>query len=115
MSKTLRELATDLIEFIINMHKNSHDSGSFQKQRYNNLKLEMADPRLFKTPQIKIFVGISEASFDLVGLQKISGSLGPDERYVLRWLSKDTVMNELREIWKNAEQQVGKAYGSDSD
>ncbi len=111
MGKTLRELSTDLIEFIVNMHNNSHDSGSFQKQRYNNLKLEMADPRLFKTPQVKIFIGISEATFDLVGLQKISGSLGPDERYVMRWLSKDTVINDLNEMWKNAEQQVGKAYG----
>lgn len=110
MGKTLRELSTDLVEFIINMHNNAHDSGSFHKQRYNNLKLEMADPRLYKTPQIKIHVGISEAVFDLANLQKISGSLGPDERYVMRWLSKDTVINELNEMWKNAEQQVGKAY-----
>lgn len=111
MAKTLRELAVDLVEFIINMHSNAHDTSSFKKQRYNNLKLEIADPRLFKTPQVKIFVGISEATFELIGLQKISGSLGPDERYIMRWLAKNSVLNELNEIWKTAEQQAGKAYG----
>lgn len=110
MGKNIRELSTDLVDFIVSMHNNAHDSGSFKKQRYNNLKLEMADPRLFKTPQIKIHIGISEAVYDLSVMQKISGSLGPDERYVTRWLSKDYIINDLNEIWKNAEEQVGKAY-----
>lgn len=114
MGKTLRELSSDLMEFIVNMHNSAHETGGFKKQRYNNLKVDVMDPRLTRTPQAKITIGISESVYDLVTLQKISGGLGPDERFIQRWLGKESVLADLNEAWKKAEHQVGKAQGADN-
>ena len=108
MSKTLNELAQDLKEYIYELQSDAHNIGGFNKYRYNNLKVEIADPRTTKTPQVTITVGMSEVVFNLNTKEKVKGGLGPDERYVIRWLNRDGVVNELKEILKQTKRKVSK-------
>ena len=115
MAKTLNELSRELKDFIIDIQTDAYNKGSVNKYRYNNLKLEVLDPRLNKIPQVKIVIGISEAIFNIANAEKTSGGLGPDERYVLRWLMKSSVVGDLRGAWARAEEHIGKSQGSQED
>ncbi len=112
MAKTLSELSRLLKEFIIEYHGASSDKGPY-KHRYNNLKIDVLDPRTSKIPQISVSIGISEATFNLLTSEKTSGGLGPDEKYVLRWLDRGSNREELKEILKSAQKHIGKANTSD--
>lgn len=115
MSKTLRELSREMREFIIELQSDSYNITGFKKYRYNNLKIEVLDPRITAFPQAKVTIGMSEAVFNINSLEKISGGLGPDERYVIRWFMRDVNLQEVKEAWKRAEQQIGKATGAQED
>lgn len=111
MGKTLSELSRSLKEFIADS-QDAHSGGDIKKQRYNNLKIDIVDPRASKTPQIIVSIGISEAVFNIITGEKTNGGLGPDERYVLRWLDRGSNREELKEILKDAQKHVGKAKAS---
>ena len=110
MSKTLNELSSSLKEFIANS-QDAHTSSDVKKYRYNNLKIDISDPRTTKTPQIIITIGMSEAAFNVMTGEKISGGLGPDERYVIRWMDRGSNREELKAILKDAQKHIGKATG----
>lgn len=40
-----------------------------------------------------------------------TAELGPDERYVLRWLEKPNTIPALMECWREREKRRGKATG----
>lgn len=105
MGKSLHELSLDLIDYVVDMHRGQDSMSGFNKSRYNNLKLEISSPKETKVPQLKISIGISQAIFNLMPMQKVMGSLGPDERYVYRWISRDSVYNDLIGMWKVAEEE----------
>lgn len=113
MAKTLNELSRELRDFIIELQSDAHNITGFKKYRYNNLKIEVMDPRTTPFPQVKITIGMSEAIFNMLTIEKIAGGLGPDERFVLRWFTKSNNMNELKEAWNRAEKQVGKAQAAE--
>jgi len=66
--------------------------------KYNNLKMYM-DPKKCSTPHIIIRLGISEAIFAIKDWEKISGSLGSDERYLKRWIERTQEQFELQTLW----------------
>ena len=113
MSKTLNELSRELRDFIFELQDDPHNVTGFKKYRYNNLKIEVMDPRTTPNPQVKITIGMSEATFNIITSEKIAGGLGPDERFVIRWLGKELNLGELKEAWRRAEKQVGKAKGAE--
>ncbi len=113
MGKTANDLTRDLKEFIINVQSDAHNQDFVNRYRYNNLKLEVLDPRLNKIPQVKITLGISEVVYNIQTGEKVSGGLGPDDRYVLRWVMKSSVISDLRELWQMAEANQGKATSYD--
>lgn len=107
MAKTLNELASELKVYLIEIQSDAHNKGNLRPERYNNLTLKMniaANP----TPHVKLFIGMSSAEFDLRTGDKVDGGLGPDERYVLRWLGKTNTMPALRICWSNAEKNRGR-------
>lgn len=106
MSKTLNELAGELKECIINLQSDAHNSAGIRKERYNNLKLEM-DVAGNPQPHVKISITMSEAEFDLNSGEKVSGGLGPDERYVLRWFGKTNTLSDLKACWQEIESRRG--------
>ena len=80
MAKTLNELASDLKQFITEEQLDAHNSG-----------------------------GMSSAEYLLPSGQKIEGGLGPEERYVTKWLGKSETMTNLQETWKEITKSRGRA------
>ena len=50
-------------------------------------------------PIFKISRGISEATYNIVTMEKLSGSLSQDEKYIQRWLKNTSVIMDLKELW----------------
>ncbi len=98
MAKTLNELAGDLKEAIIDAQSDAHNKSNMNAARYNNLKLTM-DPQASANPEVVISLAMSEATFNIKTGEKVNGSLGPDERYVLKWLGKTNTLPALNECW----------------
>lgn len=95
--KTLHELATKLQQYIIKSQQDAHNSTNMNITKYNNLKLRMETKLHY--PNVIISIGISEATFNIREGTKTDGSLGPDERYVKKWLGGNSVISDLREIY----------------
>lgn len=94
---TLHELATKLQESIIKQQENAHDSTNLNVSKYNNLKLKMNSSLHY--PHVIVIIGISEATYNIKEGTKTDGGLGPDEKYVRKWLSNSLIMAELKEIY----------------
>ncbi len=109
MTKTLNELSRELRDFLVEIQSDAHNVGSVKAYRYNNLKIQVSDPRTVKTPQVIVTIGMSEASFNLLTNEKVSGGLGPEERYVIRWFDRGSNKEELKDAYRRAEKQIGKA------
>lgn len=107
MAKTLNELASELKEYIINSQSDAHNKGSLRPERYNNLTLKMNIAQN-PTPHVVITIAMSEAEFNIRNGEKVSGSMGPDERYVLRWMEKPNTLPNLNTCWSNAEKNRGR-------
>lgn len=95
--KTLHELATKLQQYIIKSQQDAHNSTNMNITKYNNLKLRMETKLHY--PNIIVTIGISEAIFNIREGTKTDGSLGPDERYVKKWLGSSSVIADLKEIY----------------
>ena len=94
--KTLNEMAQDLQDYILSSQQDAHNSSGFNAYRYNNLKLRMETRIPF--PNLVIRIGISEVMYNLKDQSKADGSLGPDERYVKKWICMQVNLTELRRI-----------------
>ena len=99
MAKTLNEHASDLKKYIVELQSDGHNDGSVRVERYNNLKLSM-EPNSNHNPHVIIDLSMSAAEFDIKTGQKQNGGLGPDERYVIRWLGKSGILPALLETWR---------------
>lgn len=106
MGRSLNELVTHLKETIENLQSDAHNIAGFNKHRYNNLKIII--PEYASGPkEFKIRIGISEAAYDLNTMEKKSGSLGQDEKYIQRWLKNSTVIMDLKALFDNLETKSG--------
>ena len=95
--KTLHEMAVKLQESIIAQQEDAHNSTTLNVTKYNNLKLKMSTKYTY--PHVIITIGISEAIFNIADGTKTDGGLGPDEKYVKKWLGTSTVIADLKEIY----------------
>ncbi len=98
MVKSLNELAGELKTLIVDLQSDAHNKGNLRMERYNNLKLQM-EPTRNSSPHVVVVLAMSNAEFDISTGQRISGGLGPDERYVLRWFNKTGTLAALQETW----------------
>ena len=112
MPKTLNELAGELKTLIVELQSDAHNKTNVNAQRYNNLKLSM-DIAKEATPHVVVNIAMSEAIFNINTAEKMSGGLGPDERYVLRWFSKGSTLEALKECWTSREKSRGTANDGD--
>lgn len=95
--KTLHELAQKLQEYIIRSQQDAHNSTNMNITKYNNLKLKMNSK--YHYAHVIITIGISEAVFNIADGTKTDGSLGPDEKYVRKWLGTSSIISDLKEIY----------------
>ena len=93
---TLNELANKLQAFIIEQQVDPHNLRQLSVHRYNNLKLKIAQ---LSYPNIIVCIGISEATYNLEDGSKVDGGLGQDERYVRKWLGRNSILKELKELY----------------
>ena len=107
MPKTLNEHADDLKRYIIELQSDAHNKGSVRVERYNNLKLTM-EPNSNSNPHIVVDMSMSAAEFELKMGQKLNGGLGPDERYVFRWLNKSGTLPALMDTWQGIVKNNGR-------
>ena len=93
----LNELATKLQEFIIRSQSDAHNGRGFSKSRYNNLKLKISST--LEYPNVIVAIGISEATYNIEDGTKTDGSLGPDEKYIYKWIGKSNIQHALKELY----------------
>jgi len=105
--KTLKELADELREMIIDLHSDAHNKVNFRPERYNNLKLDMKISQN-PNPHVIITLSMSSAEFDLKTHEKTNGGLGQDEKYAIRWLEKPNTIESLMNCWSNLEKNRGR-------
>ncbi len=100
MAATLNEMANKLQAYIIDLQSDAHSSTSMNLNltKYNNIKLAMDET--IRYPHVIIRIGISEATYSLRDGIRVDGGLGPDEKYVHKWLSNYTTISELEEIYR---------------
>ncbi len=108
MGKNLKELSDDLKAYMIEQQSDAHNRGNLRKERYNNLKFSM-DIAKNSSPHLVINLGMSEAEFSLRSKEKNNGGLGPDEKYVYRWLDKGSNLADLNECWIQIARERGRA------
>ncbi len=94
--KTLHEMASKLQQYIIRSQQDAHNQTNMNITKYNNLKLKM-DTKIHY-PHVIICIGISEATFNIADGTKTDGGLGPDEKYVRKWLGGSNIISDLKEI-----------------
>jgi hypothetical protein len=100
MAKSFNEMSNLLRDLIKDMNSDAHNSRSFKEERYNNLKMTM-DPTSDANPHVIITIGVSEAKYSITTMQRINGSLGPDEKYINRWFNRVGVIDSLKDLWKD--------------
>ncbi len=102
MAKTLNELTIELKDFILDTLNDPRSKVKVKRYEFNALDVTM-DPDRESMPHIIVSMGISEAVFSIETGKKITGGMGPVERYVLKWLEKGLTLQKLRETWMSAE------------
>ena len=102
MAKTLNELTIELRDFILDTLNDPRSKVKVKRYEFNALEVSM-DPARERVPHIIVSMGISEDLFNIDTGNKISGSMGPIERYVLKWLEKGLTLQKLRETWMSTE------------
>jgi len=99
MGKSFNELSGNLKALIKDLNSDAHNARSFKEEHYNNMKMSM-DPQKESRPHVTITISMSEATYSIDTGERLKGSLGPDEKYVIRWLKKSGVIDNLKEMWK---------------
>src|SRR5574344_2060586 len=99
MSYKSHMLEEQLKEFLVDEQRDSYNVKSLNLYRYNNLKFSM-NAKQYSQPHFIITLGISEAVYSISDCDKISGSLGPEDRYIYRWFGRANIKFELEELWK---------------
>jgi hypothetical protein len=102
MSGEIRRLEESLKEFLSGADGNTNNSRQANLYKYNNLKIFM-EPKYNEKPHFIVRIGISEATYLILGNEKISGGLGSDERLIRRWADKPYVKADLNIAWANSQ------------
>lgn len=106
MFSEFHTLEESLKVFLAETQNDHYGSRNMNMHKYHNLKIYM-DLKKSEIPHFIVRIGISEAMYNIEKGEKISGSLGPDERLVKRWLDRNLSKMNLGAIWtKNNKTKV---------
>ena len=96
---SFRELEGNLKTYLIEVQSDAHNVKTMAASRYNNITISMF-PLKLPVPHVSIKMGMSEATFNLDTFEKLSGGLGFEERFVLRWFGRSGIKARLDECWQ---------------
>lgn len=113
MSNEFHTLEESLKNFFAEICNDSRNARSMNVYKYNNLKIYI-DPKKSNIPHFIVRIGISEALYDLVKGEKISGGLGSDEQIVRKWIHKNLGRMNLGFMW-NDYKKVKTIMGKEED
>ena len=98
MAESIRVFENSLRDYLINVQSDSYNTNGKVEYKYNNLKVYM-EPKKTSVPHFWVSVNISAACYQIDPLEKIDGSMGGDERFILLWASRPNINGELRKHW----------------
>lgn len=98
MPESIRVFENSLRDYLINVQTDSYNTHGKVEQKYNNLKFYM-DPKKISTPHFWVSVNISAVCYAIDPVEKLDGSMGSDERFVLMWANRPNINGELRKHW----------------
>lgn len=105
MVDNFHSMEESLKDFLSEEQSDGYNSKSANFYKYNNLKL-FIDPHKCNIPHFIIRIGISEAIYNASNGEKISGGLGPDERYIRKWMEKNLSKMNIDLAWKEANKAI---------
>ena len=95
---TFKDTEDSLRSYIIQEQSDAHNTRTLNVAKYNNIKVWM-DPSKNPMPHVFIRISISEAAYSLDNFNKLSGGLGYEERFVLKWFGRYGIKEKLMELW----------------
>lgn len=98
MPESIRAFENSLRDYLINIQTDSYNSNNKIEYKYNNLKVYM-NPKKTSVPHFWVSVNISAACYQIDPLEKIDGSMGSDERFVMMWAGRPNINGELKKHW----------------
>lgn len=98
MPESIRAFENSLRDYLINIQTDSYNSNNKIEYKYNNLKVYM-DTKKTSVPHFWVSVNISAACYQIDPLEKIDGSMGSDERFVMMWAGRPNINGELKKHW----------------
>lgn len=98
---SFNDLEDNLKRFILDEQSDAHNIRNVNVTKYNNMKIWM-DASKYQMPHFIVRITISEAVFSLNDCVKINGSLGYEERLVIKWFGRMGVRDKLRELWNSS-------------
>jgi DNA repair exonuclease SbcCD ATPase subunit len=98
MAESIRVFENSLRDYLIDVQSDAYNSGQKIRYKYNNLKVYM-EPRKCNIPHFWVSSNISAACYQIDPLERIDGSMGSDERYILLWASRSNINGELKKHW----------------
>ena len=98
MPESIRVFENSLREYLLNVQADSYNTQVKIQHKYNNVKVYM-DPKKLSTPHFWVSVNISAVCYQIDPLEKIDGSMGSDERFVMMWAGRPNINGELKKHW----------------
>lgn len=98
MAESIKVFENSLRDYLVNAQQDSYHGAGKIEYRYNNLKVYM-EPKKNKTPHFYVSLSISEACYMINPVEKLSGSMGTDERFIVMWANRPNINGELRKHW----------------
>lgn len=98
MTESIRVFENSLRDFLINIQTDAYNTQGKVEYKYNNLKVYM-EPKKKSIPHFWVAVNISAACYQIDPVEKIDGSMGSDERYILKWAARPNINGELKKHW----------------
>ena len=95
------DIEYSLKQYLIEEQSDNYNTSHANIAKYNNLKASML-PQKEKAPHLMVRIGISEGFFSIDDATVISGGLGSDTRYVIRWLRRNFQRIDFKALWEEA-------------
>ena len=98
MPESIRVFENSLRDYLLNVQTDSYNTQVKIQHKYNNLKVYM-DPKKNSTPHFWVSANISAVCYQIDPLEKLDGSMGSDERFIMMWAGRTNINGELKKHW----------------
>lgn len=101
MMDDFHSLEESLKNYLMEELTDRYKSYNANFHKYNNLKIYI-DTKKYEKPHFIVRIGISEGVYDAQKGEKLSGSLGTEEKIVRRWIIRNMHKIDWGAVWKQS-------------